>query len=53
MAKTHITAYDMKEMFKDIYNALEYDIILKNENTGEQKKVYINEYLLTDFYTYS
>ena len=52
MAKTNITAYDMKEMFKSLYETLKYDIVLIDEDTGENKSMEINDYLRTDFYTY-
>ena len=53
MAKTEITAYDMLNLFKDIYEGIEYNIVVINENTQEKKNVEIQNYLKTDFYTYT
>ena len=53
MAKTNITAYDMKKMFEDLYYGMQYDIVVDNQITNEQKQISIGEYLRTTFYTYT
>ena len=53
MAKTDITAFDMLNIFKSAYESLEYSIIVINETTQEKQNVEIQEYLKTDFYTYT
>ena len=51
MAKTNITAYDMQELFKDLYYSGEYDVII--DDGVEHKQISINDYLRTEFYTYT
>ena len=53
MAKTNITAYDMKEMFATLFYSYEYNIIIEDKTINEKKEVHIDDYLRTDFYTYT
>lgn len=51
MAKTQITAYDMMNLFKSLWNDSGYTIIIQ-EQDGTKKEMDIQEYLRADFYTY-
>ena len=51
MAKTQITAYDMMNLFKDLWNDNGYTIIIQEED-GTKKEMDIQNYLRADFYTY-
>ena len=53
MAKTNITAYDMKEMFSTLFYDYKYDILVVDKTINESKQVPIIEYLRTEFYTYT
>lgn len=53
MAKTNITAYDMKEMFAELFYGYEYNIVIEDKTINETKEVNIGDYLRTTFYTYT
>lgn len=51
MAKTQITAYDMKGLFESLWSDNGYTIIIQEED-GTKKEMDILNYLRADFYTY-
>ena len=51
MAKTQITAYDMKGLFESLWSDNGYTIIIQEED-GTKKEMDIQQYLRADFYTY-
>ena len=50
--KTKITAYDLKEIFSNLFYDFDYTIIVE-EADGTKKEISITEYLRTEFYTYT
>lgn len=49
--KTILTAYDMKEIVKRLFESNDEDIIINNENE-KQKTIKINDYLNIEFYAW-